>query len=253
MGERCRLYMTRGQNTRHHAPSAEFPTLRVLTRTDWIHPDATGEFDKQSQLANSANALGNNFLAPDAALQGAWLPLKKWKEIKRKEGRDVSSSRRTSEQSGSRRRAMFPPSLIYICATLPGMRTPPNAGVPRSTGSKSNPVKSISNPNDASTHALQNQKMWGIDNARQKCPQRTCVQPPVPASAEQWKELHSRLFYSGTRAGWCCACESACARWQVQLWGGPGWWAALFRSPAYGMTASICPSAHCGFVLLPFH
>lgn len=74
MGERCRLYMTRGQK---HTSSHTFSGISDIMSNNWIHPDATGEFVKQSQLAASANALGNNFLAPDAELQSAELPFKK--------------------------------------------------------------------------------------------------------------------------------------------------------------------------------
>lgn len=84
-----------------------------------------------------------------------------------------------------------------------------------SPGSKSNSVTSSSKP-AASFHTLAHSKMRDVAQKRRtpKVHKYTCVQQPGPASAEQRKELHSRVFCSGTSAGCCsafvkCVCSLA--------------------------------------------
>lgn len=129
-----------------------------MTPTDWIHPDATGEFVQQSQLAASAGALGTTSWRQAQSCGAHICHFKKKGRKKRgKEGARFPANApnlRTVRLPAPGPMSMFTPSPISMCATPPGMRTPPNAGVPRSTRSKSNPVTSTSDPNDASTHAL---------------------------------------------------------------------------------------------------
>lgn len=135
------------KNTRHYAPSSDLTILLLMTRIGWIYPDTTGKFLKQSQLEASANALGNNFLVPDAELQG-WLLQKKGGMFP-----VTTPNLRTIRFPTPDTICMFTPSPISMCATPPGMRTPPNADVPHSTRSKSNPVKFTNDLHEASTHS----------------------------------------------------------------------------------------------------
>lgn len=102
------------------------------------------------------------------------------------------------------------------------MRTPPNAGAPHphSPGSKSKPVTSTSKPTGKLPHTrTPKSEMWRKKKKKKSVHTHLRSAKTGPASAEQWKELHSRVFCSGTNAGCCSAFRKVRVRgWQVQLW-----------------------------------